>query len=280
MNISTLRSQLGIGTWLSIGSPVIAELASACGFDWLLLDLEHGSFSESVVLSCLQAADRGDVKTIVRVGSLDTALIARVLDWGASGIMLPHVSDPGQAINCVRAMRYPPYGTRGFSGSARSFTYGLRAPKDMSQWEAPLFLAQIEDDEGVRNSDAIAAVEGVDMLFVGPADLRLDLSFRYTQPELAYEEALATVNQSARTHKKQTGILVRNPQDIEALQGQGFTCLALGSDLSYLREGFTGSLKEKQSVDGVGFLVLSARTISPGSPSVRRVIGSRFLVVD
>jgi 2-keto-3-deoxy-L-rhamnonate aldolase RhmA len=244
MNIPNLNRQLGIGTWLSIGSPVIAELASACGFDWLLLDLEHGSFSESVVLACLQAAKRDDVKLIVRVGSLDEALIARVLDWGASGIMLPHVLEPGQAARCVRAMRYPPHGTRGFSSSARSFTYGLSAPKDMNLWEPPLLLAQIEDDEGVRNSDDIAAVEGVDMLFVGPADLRLDLSLRYTQPELIYEEALYTVNQSARAHQKQAGILVRNPQDISALQKQGFTCLALGSDVSYLREGFVGSLRQ------------------------------------
>jgi 2-keto-3-deoxy-L-rhamnonate aldolase RhmA len=243
MSVLTSSRQLGIGTWLSIGSPVIAELASACGFDWLLLDLEHGCVGESGVLACLQAAKRDGVKLIVRVGSLDAALIARVLDWGASGIMLPHVSGPEQAASCVRAMRYPPHGARGFSSSARSFVYGLNAPKDMRQWESPLFLAQIEDEEGVRNSEAIAAVEGVDMLFVGPADLRLNLSSRHAEPQPVYEEALGKVNQSARLYGKQTGILVRNPQDIGTLQGQGFTCLALGSDVSYLREGFIGSLK-------------------------------------
>ncbi|WP_138478702.1 HpcH/HpaI aldolase family protein [Dyadobacter bucti] len=243
MKADTGSRRLGIGTWLSVGSPVIAEIASECGFDWLLFDLEHGCISESGVLACLQAAKREDIRLIVRVGSLDEALIARVLDWGASGIMLPHVSTPEQAADCVRAMRYPPHGSRGFSSSARAFKYGLDAPKDMSGWVPPLFLAQIENYEGVRNSANIAAVEGVDMLFVGPADLKLDLSFRSGEQALSFEEALATVNQSAQLHQKQSGILVRNPHDIPELQQAGFTCLALGSDISYLREGFTGSLK-------------------------------------
>ncbi|MCE6990505.1 HpcH/HpaI aldolase/citrate lyase family protein [Dyadobacter sp. CY323] len=234
---------LGIGTWLSIGSPVIAEMASECGFEWLLLDLEHGCITESGVLACLQAAKREDIKLIVRVGSLDTALIAHVLDWGASGIMLPHVSTPGQAEMCVRAMQYPPHGSRGFSSSARAFKYGLNAPKNMLEWVPPLFLAQIENYDGVVNSEAIAAVGGVDMLFVGPADLKLALSFHSGEKQMSFDEALINVNQSAQIHGKQTGILVRNPQDIPALQQTGFTCLALGSDVSYLRDGFLGSLK-------------------------------------
>jgi 2-keto-3-deoxy-L-rhamnonate aldolase RhmA len=232
---------LGIGTWLSIGSPVIAEVASECGFDWLLLDLEHGSFSESGVLACLQAAKRTGIRLIVRVGSLNPALISNLLDWGADGIMLPHVSSSEEAALCVRAMRYPPHGTRGFSSSARAFRYGLNAPKDMTTWTPPLFIAQIEGLEGVQNAEAIASVQGVDILFVGPADLKMDLSVR--ADAITYENALIRIAQAAQGHAKQAGILVRNPDDIALLRSAGFTCLALGSDLSYVRDGFLRALE-------------------------------------
>jgi 2-keto-3-deoxy-L-rhamnonate aldolase RhmA len=234
---------LGMGTWLSIGSPIIAELASECGFDWLLVDTEHGCINESGILACLQAANRKGVKIIVRVGSLDEASMARILDWGASGIMLPHVTTVEQAERCVQAMRYPPYGKRGFSSSARTFKFGLDTPKNMSEYIAPLFLAQIENYEGVINSRDIAAVEGVDMLFVGPADLSLDLSCRTDEQQLQYDEALRIVNESARLSGKQTGILVRNPNKLKDLREVGFSCMAMGSDISYLREGFHSGLQ-------------------------------------
>lgn len=226
--------QLGTGTWLSIGSPVIGELASECGFDWLLFDLEHGCMTEASVLTNLQAAKREGVKLIVRVGSLDTALIARVLDWGASGIMLPHVSTAEQAEACVKAMNYPPKGTRGYSSSSRVFKYGLNL-----QQNQVLFIPQIEDYEGVLNAEAIAAVSGVDVLFVGPADLKLDLSTRTDPESMPYEKAIQQVSVVAKKYQKQAGILVRNSEDLPTLKEYGFTCLAIGSDLGFIREGFT-----------------------------------------
>ena len=247
MNNEASTRHMGKGTWLTIGSPVIAEIASECGFDWLLLDLEHGFISETGVLACLQAAKRDHIKLIVRVPDLDAARIGRVLDWGASGIMLPHVSNAEQAEQCVRAMRYPPQGYRGFSSSVRAFKYGLESPEDLTKWVPPLFIAQIENHEGVRNSESIAAVDGVDVLFVGPADLKLDLSFRTGGNKQTYDEALVEVNRSARRHNKQTGILIRNMADITGLQEHGFTCLALGSDVSFLRNGFMGVLKGCQN---------------------------------
>ena len=225
---------LSLGIWLSIGSPVIAELASECGFDWLLFDLEHGCITDAEVLANLQAAKREGIKLIVRVGKLDTALIAKLLDWGASGIMLPHVSTPEQAEACVKAMNYPPLGHRGYSSSARVFKYGL----DVRTTSAPLFLCQIEDYEGVTNVEEIAAVGGVDVLFVGPADLKLDLSTRNPHQTIPYEEALKKVSSAADFHQKQAGILIRNFSDITVLKQMGFSCLALGSDLGLLREGF------------------------------------------
>lgn len=231
-NLDTER--LGTGTWLSIGSPVIAELASECGFDWLLFDMEHGCMTEASVLANLQAAKREGIKLIVRVGSMDTALIARVLDWGASGIMLPHVSTAEQAEACVKAMNYPPIGTRGYSSSSRVFKYGLTIQQNQL-----LFIPQIEDHEGVQNAENIAAVPGVNVLFVGPADLKLDLSTRPAHESIPYEKAIQQVSTAAKKYQKQAGILVRNPDDLPTLKEYGFTCLAIGSDLGFIRDGFT-----------------------------------------
>ncbi len=232
------KQTLSIGTWLSSGSPVVTELASLCGFDWLLLDMEHGCLTETELLQHLQVIRGTTTKPIVRIGAINTALITRVLDWGAAGIMLPHVSTPAQALACVRAMHYPPVGTRGYSSSARSYGYGVSPPDDPADVAAPLFLAQIEDDEGVRNAGAIAAVPGVDVLFVGPSDLQLNLRTRQPPQQRNYQEALKEVCGAAGAYHKQAGILVRDVSKLAALQQTGFSCLAIGSDLSILRQGF------------------------------------------
>ena len=228
--------RLGTGTWLSLGSPIVAELASACGFDWLLFDLEHGCLTEAGLLANLQAAKREGIKLVVRVPDLDRGLIARALDWGASGIMLPHVSTPQQAEACIQAMNYPPKGNRGYSSSSRSFQYGLDVRQ---QSQRPLFIPQIEDYTGIVNADSIAAVEGVDVLFIGPADLNLNLAAYQPAQLLSYDEALRQVCLAAEKNHKQAGILVKNLDTALAMKQTGFSCLAIGSDLAFIREGFS-----------------------------------------
>ena len=176
MNIAQLRERKPhLGTWLSLGSSVVAELAADCGFDWLLADLEHGSGSEAALVPQLQAIRGSGTAAIVRVGAPHADLIARVLDWGADGIMVPHVSTVAVAEECVTALRYPPRGRRGMSRSVRAYGYGLRPPETEVQ---PFLIAQIETIEAVENARAIAGVDGVDVIFVGPADLQFDLKAR------------------------------------------------------------------------------------------------------
>ncbi|CAG5016042.1 5-keto-4-deoxy-D-glucarate aldolase [Dyadobacter sp. CECT 9275] len=244
MNDNNPNRRLGIGTWLSSGSPVVAELASECGFDWLLLDMEHGCLTDAGLLASLQSAKRHNLNLIVRVGSFEPAVIARVLDWGASGIMLPHVSCAEQAKQCIKAMRYPPGGTRGYSGSARVFGYGLASALASREHVSPLFIPQIEDYEGVMNSEAIAAVDGVDILFVGPSDLQLALSTASEELSMPYQEALTRIAASAGRYGKQTGILVRNADDVLPLKKAGFSCLAIGSDIGFLKSGFLNAIQE------------------------------------
>ncbi len=230
--------QTRVGTFLSIGSPAVTELAAECGFDWVLIDLEHGCESEAVLPNQLRALRGSSTLGIVRVSAPHADLIARVLDWGADGIMVPHVNNAEEARHCVSAAWYPPAGRRGVSRTVRAYGYGLRVPE--GALPKPVILAQIETAEGVSSVDDIAAVEGIDALFIGPADLSYDLKAR--QSGLVYDECLERVAQAAREHGKGCGILVRHLDDQDRLRALGFSWLAMDSDLSLVREGFRRNL--------------------------------------
>ncbi|PTX91525.1 aldolase/citrate lyase family protein [Opitutus sp. ER46] len=234
--------QPSVGTWLSIGSPVIAELAAECGFDWVLFDLEHGCGSDATLLNNLQAVRGSGTIPIVRVGAPHPELILRVLDWGAEGVMVPHIESAPEAAACVEAMRYPPRGRRGFSRSGRVYGYGLRAPRDDAALPEPVFIAQIETLQAVRNAEPIASVDGVDMVFVGPADLGFDLRARRDPGAPSFEDCLGVVTAAARRVGKPAGILVRNLDDLPNLRAQGFTHFGIDSDVGALRGRFQAIL--------------------------------------
>ena len=222
-----------LGTWLSLGSPALAELAGLCGFDWLLIDLEHGCVGEAVLFQTLQALRGSRSAVIVRIGAPQPDQIQRALDWGADGIMVPHVDTPQAAAACVRGTRFPPHGHRGYSRSVRACDYGLGA-HDPAQ--RPLVFVQIESAQAVTRAREIAVVEGIDVLFIGPADLRFDLQAHNSA--LDYAESLNTVVQAARVAGIQAGILTRNDADIAPLGRQGFSVLAADSDMAILRKRY------------------------------------------
>jgi len=242
MNTTTLtrlrEKKPHIGTWLSIGSSAIAELAAESGFDWLLFDLEHGCGSESSLFSQLQAIRGTNAAAIVRVGAPHPDLVQRVLDWGADGIMVPHVSSVAEAEACVQAAHYPPRGRRGVARTTRACGYGLRPPGSPGSIPPPLIMAQIESAEAVGHARAIAAVDGIDVLFIGPADLQFDLEVRPAKSGQDYEGCLKEVAAAAAQAGKQSGILLRGTASIENFRSLGFTCLALDSDLAILRAGY------------------------------------------
>lgn len=228
-----------IGTWLSIGSPIIAELAAASGFDWLLFDLEHGCAAEAALIGNLQAVSGSSSVPVVRVGAPHPDLVMRVLDWGAKGVMVPHIESAAEAEACVQTMHYPPRGRRGFSRSVRAYRYGV-SPVAVDSMEKPVLIVQIETLEGVRNARAIAAVDGVDMLFVGPADLSFDIHARPDEngARANYEDCLKSIVRAAREAGKSTGILIRDDNEIPALAAMGFQHLAIDSDLAILRNRY------------------------------------------
>ncbi|MEC5125615.1 aldolase/citrate lyase family protein [Verrucomicrobiales bacterium BCK34] len=223
------------GTWLSIGSPVIAELAAQSGFDWLLIDLEHGCGNESAILPQLQAIRGSEVKGVVRVGAPYPDLIARTLDWGAHGIMVPHVNSADEAEGIVKATRYSPRGSRGYSRTVRANDYGMRPIEEVPP---PIVMAQIETIEGVNHASEIAAVDGIDVLFIGPSDMRYDLQQRAEIAPGDFDFCVAQVVEAARDAGKDTGILARDPGDVKKFQDLGFKYIAVDSDLAILRKSY------------------------------------------
>jgi 2-dehydro-3-deoxyglucarate aldolase/4-hydroxy-2-oxoheptanedioate aldolase len=225
-----------LGTWISSGSPVITELAALSGFEWVLIDMEHGNGTEADLRDQLRALNGTSTRGIVRVGAPQHDTIARYLDWGAHGIMVPHVRSSAEAEQIVRAAHYPPRGERGFSRSVRAYHYGLNTVTPENS--TPLIIAQIETGESVKAAPSIAAVAGIDVLFIGPADLQLDLKMRPESALGSYDECLQIVAEAAQSKGKASGILLRDIAELSKHVALGFRCIAVDSDLSLLRKGF------------------------------------------
>lgn len=231
------------GTWVATGSPVAAEIAGLAGFDWVLLDHEHGPGGEETMLHQLLAVGGTSAVPLVRIAANETPRFKRALDAGAHGVMAPFINTADEAQAAVVAMRYPPRGLRGVVKINRGSNYG-------ADWEEYYlhahewlpFIAQIETPEAVANIDAIAAVDGVDVLFVGPTDLTHNLGIRDQLDHPDFLSAQQRVVTAARKHGKAAGILLHIPALIARCREQGFSFVALGSDGGLLRAGYQQAL--------------------------------------
>src|SRR5690606_6307578 len=164
--------QRQIGLWVSMANPYTAEMCAACGFDWLLLDGEHSPNDLSSLLGQLQAIAASSSAAVVRPVAGETWMIKQLLDMGATNLLVPMVDTAKQARELVRAVRYPPQGVRGVgSRLARVSGFGAEADYLAKANERVCLLVQVETEEGLRNLDEIAAVEGVDGVFIGPSYL-------------------------------------------------------------------------------------------------------------
>lgn len=249
MSVTKKTKLLKLGTWITIGSPVVTEMVSDQPFDWLLFDLEHGFLTEGSLLCNMQAVKNNYIKQIVRIPYFNASLISRILDWGAGGIMMPHVSSAEQALDCVEAMRYPPIGNRSYTSEGRSFEYGISVPIGIQDIEYPCLIVQIESYDGVMNVSEIAQVDGVDVLFVGPSDLTFDLTKRETKSSISFKDALQVVIDAAVKYNKQAGIFVARVEDIPYYLNLGFTCLGVKTDIGILNSGYNlmfASMKDCQ----------------------------------
>ncbi|HEV7994011.1 MAG TPA: aldolase/citrate lyase family protein [Gemmatimonadaceae bacterium] len=231
------------GFWLNLGSPLTAEMAGLAGFDWVLLDHEHGAGSEETMLHQLQAVAATPATCLVRIAANEAPRFKRALDAGAAGVMVPYVSTPDEARAAVNAMRYPPRGMRGVAKLTRASAFGANFDAYFANaHEWLVTLTQIETVEAVANAPAIAAVDGVDVLFVGPMDLTTSMGIPGQYGDQRFHDALDRVAKAAKGAGKAVGILLLDPANLGLCQELGYTVVALGSDGGAVAEGLKRSL--------------------------------------
>jgi 4-hydroxy-2-oxoheptanedioate aldolase len=243
MPINTFKQRLRsgeaqIGLWLGLADAYCAELAANAGFDWLLIDGEHAPNDLRTLLGQLQAIAPYPGQPVIRPVIGDTALIKQLLDIGAQTLLVPMVESAAQASELVRAMHYPPHGVRGVgSALARASRWNSIASYLDHADEQMCLLVQIESCEGLANLDAIAAVEGVDGVFIGPADLSASMGHRgnpgHPQVQAAIEDAIARIRQAG----KAAGILSADEKLARRYIELGAAFVAVGVDTTVLMRG-------------------------------------------
>ena len=226
-----LNGDLLTGTFINLGSSLTTEMAGNSGFDWLLLDVEHGPGDHAQLVTQIQAAGATPAAPFVRIESNDPPRFKRVLDLGASGIMVPYVSTVAEAEQAVQSMRYPPKGIRGVAKLNRGSSFGFDFDDYFANSHEQLTtVVQIETAEAISQIQDIAAVDGVDVLFIGPLDLSVNLGIPQQFDHPTFLEARAKVAEAAKNAGKAVGILLLSPEQVADTVEAGFTFVALGSD--------------------------------------------------
>ncbi|MCP4088672.1 MAG: 2,4-dihydroxyhept-2-ene-1,7-dioic acid aldolase [Gammaproteobacteria bacterium] len=200
-----------MGGFLQITSPISAEIMAQCGFDWLIVDMEHAPGDFGNLQSQLQAMNGSGVVPFARVPWNDMVAIKRTLDTGVMGVLIPYVNTPEEAEAAVAACKYPPEGVRGVAGSPRAAGYTRNMmPYLTSANEEVVVMIAVETMEAVQNLDKILAVDGLDGIFIGPVDLASSMGFLGdpTQPEV--QEAIALIESKVLSSDKFLGTIAAN----------------------------------------------------------------------
>ena len=229
------RKTCATGGWCAIPSSFSAEVLGHSGFDAVVVDLQHGMMFFDQAVGMLQAISATPARPMVRVSQNHFFEVNKLLDAGAYGVICPMIDDADDARAFVDACRYPPAGSRSY-GPVRGLLYGGPDYFEHANDEI-LTFGMIETPKGLANLDAIAAVAGLDALFVGPADLSLALGLppvpAWRDGPLA--EALDRILESARRHGKATGIFCTGPEFAADMRARGFDFVVLSNDAAVLR---------------------------------------------
>ena len=239
-----------LGCWLTLASPAVAELIAHCGFDWLVIDAEHGPSDTQDIAAQLRAIDAAafngaSAVGAVRVTANDPSLVKRAMDCGAQTIVFPNINGAADAQAAVASMLFPlpdQSGVRGVAGMVRAGAYGLDSNyvKDANNQACAIVL--IESLEGVENVDSIAQVDGVDCLFIGTADLSASMGLLGQTGHDDVKAAVVSVLTAARKHSKAVGIFATSVEEARQYREKGVTFIALHSDTGWLTKGATDAL--------------------------------------
>lgn len=238
-----IKKELTIGGWLTISHATIAEIMARSGFDWLAVDMEHGTMGTGECQEMIRTIDLCGIPALVRVGENQPLLIARAMDSGASGVIVPRVNSASEAVRAVEAVKYPPKGKRGV-GLSRAQDYGFRF-EEYREWQEKnsVVIVQIEHIDAVKNLPEILKTPGIDGCLVGPYDISASLGLPGALDHPRVLEALVEIRQVASRFPLSIGFHVVAPDPLKVLEKirEGFTLVAYSTDFLLLgsqsREG-------------------------------------------
>lgn len=242
MNIAAIKrlrkrltlDQVVLGLWVTLEAPAVTEIAVAADLDWIVIDAEHGHLDWQEIVDHLRAASRAKTAVLVRLSENSAAAIKRALDLGADGIVIPGIETESELRRAISYAHYPPAGVRGI-GADRATTWGKNFRQHVLEAEQHVLIIPIlETITARRNLGAISQVDGVEILFFGPADYSASAGYagEWEGPGVA-EEILAMKDQ-LRTANKHCGIVCRGDDDLRLRMGQGFRMLGIGQDTGLL----------------------------------------------
>lgn len=226
-----------LGLFSTLASPALTEMFAQLGFDWLLIDTEHSPNEPKDVVAQLQAMAGLPAEPIVRPAWNDMVLVKRWLDFGAQTLLFPYVQDASEAVRAVSYTRYPPSGVRGVSGSSRAAAYGLIPDYFAKVQQEICVIVQIETVEALARIEEIAAVDGVDAVFIGPADLAASMGHI---GNAQHPEVQAAIDDGFRRLKivgKPAGYLTNNEQEAVRRVTQGIDFVGIGNDTTIVTRG-------------------------------------------
>lgn len=236
-----LAGETLLGTFLMMGSPAATELAARSGMDWVLIDLEHGLAGEADLLGLLHAVQGTGATPIVRVERTDRLRVGRALDTGAMGIMAPQVSGAEEARTFASYLRYQPGGQRGIMVFSRGMEWGAGGHGAVkTRHEALTGIVQIETPAAVDAAAEMAAIDGVDVLFVGPADLSHAMGIPGNIADPAFDVAIRRVADAAHAAGKAAGVMLWKPEDAARFRDAGYTFFSLSNEGSIFNAAIKG----------------------------------------
>jgi 2-keto-3-deoxy-L-rhamnonate aldolase RhmA len=260
--LNAAGGQPPIGTWVMSASPIVAEAMGCAGFDWGVIDMEHTPLDMMEVVHLLQAVAGTKMLPILRVPWNDSVIVKRVLDAGATSVLFPFVQNADEARRAVAATRYPPEGMRGMAGMSRGSRFGTLPNYHKAANQLISVIVQLESPEAVAHLDAIAAVPGVDALFLGPADLSAAMGHVGQSTHPAVMELMSQAVQRCKELGKPVGTVGGTPEVAAQYRAAGFDFVAVGSDLGFLMRGAQAAIAALKTRDNEHVHSLSTGTQS------------------
>jgi 2-dehydro-3-deoxyglucarate aldolase len=238
---------VSIGSWMQILNPSIAEILGQSGYDWVCVDMEHGSGSLHLLPDLFRAIELGESLPLVRLANKSVSECSQALDAGAGGVIVPMVETAEDLIQIRNASRWPPSGSRGV-GYCRANLYGKNFSSYSQESQEPLLVAMIENIKAIENIKSILAVDGLDSLFIGPYDLSASLGVTGQFDDPKFKNAINEILIASKGAKKPVGIHIIEPsvEEIHKRTGEGYTFIAYSMDSVMLRTVSACNFLEKK----------------------------------